>query len=165
MKVINNNSTVNEPPDKLFVLFMKKLGIKVSEMVKFLDVSPNTVYNYRTMNDDDIPAKITDSILEFLRVDNTDMAKDLLLSLNQITIEPYIKRFLQVIKSKSLLNRDEYSDAKNDSDTVVSQSNNQNIGSEVFMNALWHEIAKVVNGLDDYEFIAYLKKYGGGHSK
>lgn len=141
---------------QLIVLFMKSLDLKVNDMVNFLEVSANTIYNYRTMNNEHLPSKVTSKLYELLDVDNADDARNLLSHLNYERKNNLLGKLGKSISSKTILNSDSHNNIYK-TDTGL-----EKLGSKVFTDALFYEMQNVVNGKNDYEFIAYIKKYKKG---
>lgn len=132
--------------------FMDKLGINLQQMTKFLDLSHNTLYNYRTMDDSKIPKKSVEKILNFLNVHDIEEAHRYL---------DRIEREQRSILSKELhtdvlaMSEIEHLHGNEEFDTVLKNQ----IGSKNYRKALQEEILRAINGPNDYAFIDYIQKY------
>lgn len=143
--------------NQFIVLFMKILDLKVNDMVKFLEVSANTVYNYRTLDENSIPLKITQKLFDILNVSNVNEAKELLINLDFDQKNMILGKLSKSITAKTMLLNEMEGKSRNQSINEFSK-----LGSKVFIDALIHEIENVVTDVNDYEFIVYIREYKKG---
>jgi flagellar basal body P-ring protein FlgI len=145
---------------KFIALFMEKMNLKVNDMVRFLDVSANTIYNYRTMDDQEIPSKIKDKIFDLLKTDDFTEARQILSSITSQKRDEIASSINSLMRTTRLVsNEDTNIDSFSNKDGNLTSLNH--LGSKVFVDALLYEINKVVQTEDDYDFISYIKKYKG----
>ena len=136
---------------------MYKLNLRVDDMVSLLGVGPTTVYNYRTMDDIDLPTKVKDKIFDILDVSGFEDARTVLGNMTDDHHEAITRKLSTVLTSKSILNSRTESIKESNFEKKVNVFSD--LGSKVYVDALVHEINNVVKAKDDYEFIAYIKKY------
>ena len=132
--------------------FMDKLGINLSQMTRFLDISHNTLYNYRIMEDDKLPKKSVEKILNFLNVRDFEEAHQYLERIERSDRSTLSREFVKDVSAAS------ESESLPGNERMHSRKPNR-IGSETYRKALQEEILKVINGPNDYEFISYIQKY------
>ena len=161
MKRVSMNSRDTYEHRKFIALFMQKMNMRVNDMVRLLDVSPNTVYNYRTMDDEDIPLKVKQQLFNILNVDSYEKARNTLINMTfdkrdevTSTLESVLKSTITVSKIKSNNTSEK---VKEDLGSIMGNE----IGSKFFVDALVYEIKNVVKSKDDYDFISYVRKYKG----
>lgn len=155
-EIVMKHSTAPEYK-KFIALFMQKMNIKVNDMVQLLDVSANTIYNYRTMNDEELPIKVRDKIFNVLEVDSYNQARNLLNDITMRQRDEIVKSLRSLLRSTLLVSQED----SETSNFLEVSSCLVDIGSKVFVEALLYEIKKAINGKDDYEFISYVRKYKG----
>jgi len=160
VKEIIMNYKDNNEQTKFVALFMKKMNIRVNDMVKLLDVSANTIYNYRTMDDQDIPLKVKDKLFDMLGVNDYQEARKALLTISDERRSQIASSMGSLLMTTMMVNTESYKNNDNNKNDI---SNNleDSLGSKVYVNALFYEIKKVVKSKDDYDFISYVKKYNG----
>ena len=158
-EIIMNYKDNNEQ-SKFIALFMKKMNIRVNDMVKLLDVSANTIYNYRTMDDNDIPLKVKEKLFDMLEVNDFIEARDILISMSDERRSQIASSMGSLLMTTMMVDTKSLKIDDNNKNDILNNLEDS-LGSKVYINALLHEIKKVVKSEDDYDFISYIKKYNG----
>ncbi len=174
---------------KFINFLMKELNLSVKEMKHFLDVKSKTIYNYRQMDFNTLPEKVKKRFFHLFRLDDSNEIQENLSKMNKTELAELRDRlviraslryklmetgFNENLKREYLENngitvqdnikrtKEYWSNLKGNESIKDNGNVNVTIHSEnisgLYLQVLQTELNKKIK-FDDYDFIAYLKRY------